>query len=46
MKKLFLSLCIACGTLAAVELNHDITSEIPEIEAPSSHGFKKIPNVA
>jgi len=46
MNKLLLTLCIACGALGAVELQNDITYEIPEIEIASVHGFKKIPNVA
>lgn len=44
MMKRFLALLTVCGTLAAVELTHDITSEIPEIHV--SQKFKKITNVA
>ena len=45
MKKLFLSLWIACGTLSATEFRNDITHQIPEIGV-SAKGFKTIPNVA
>jgi len=46
MNKLLFSLCIACATLSADILERDITSQIPEIEAPTISGFKKISNVA
>jgi hypothetical protein len=56
MKNLLFSLCIASSLLSASERDYDyvdyqilevdITHQIPEIEIPSIHGFKRIRNVA
>jgi len=45
MKNLLFALCVASGSMAAVELREDITHELPEIGVVA-HNFKKIPNVA
>lgn len=46
MLKHFFALITACSGLAAVELTHDITREIHEIDVVAQHGFKKIADVA
>jgi hypothetical protein len=56
MNKLLFSLCILCGTYASAaltgecgsrsSLTDNITSQIPEIDVSSTHGFMKVPNVA